>query len=201
MGWQAIETEPRNECAVVPVDQDADNTTAVRGTARQVDLPQRESASTAVSSVRRLAGSTAAERRWKSGRPLARASATAGACILWLAIAASGDNALCSEDSSRRQTAGRAKVDIFAGQSIPTQRSDAARSKAAQASQPALALERKQSPENEEKNRAEALGCALNSSLREELEAVRAAAETAAIEQGQALDQERDRAEGGAVGG
>src|SRR5206468_11296092 len=109
MGWQAIETEPRNECAVVPVDQDADNTTAVRGTARQGDLPQRQSASTAVSSVRRLAGSTG---WWKSGRPLVHTSATAGACILWLAMAASGDKALCGEDSSRRQTAGRATVDI-----------------------------------------------------------------------------------------
>ena len=125
-----------------------------------------------------------------------RASATAGACILWLAIAASADNALCGEDGSRRQTAGRAKVDVFAGQSIPTQRSDAAQNKAAQAPQPALAVERKQPPENEqEKNRAEALGCALNSSLREELEAVRSAAEAAAIEQEKALDQERDRAD------
>jgi hypothetical protein len=109
-------------------------------------------------------------------------------------MAASGDKALCGEDSSRRQTAGRAKVDIFAGQSIPPQRSDAAQNKATQPPQPAL--ERKQPPENEqEKNKAEAPGCALNSSLREELEAMRSAAEAAAIEQGQALDQERDRAD------
>jgi hypothetical protein len=195
MGWQAIETEPRNECAVVPVGQDADNTTAFRGTARHGNLSQRQSASTAVSLIRRLAGSTAAaEERWTSGRPLARASATAGACILWLAMAASGDKALCGEDSSRRQAAGRAKVDIFAGQSFPTQRSDAAQNKVAQALQPALAAEKKQSPQNEqEKNKAEVLGCALNSSLREELEALRSAAEAAAIEQGKALDQERDR--------
>ena len=203
MGWQSIETEPRNECAVIPVDQavipvdqDADNATALRGTAQQEDLSQRQSTSTAVSSVRCLAGSTAAEGRWKSGRPLARASATAGACILWLAMAASGDKALCGEDGSRRQTAGSAKVDVFAGQSIPTQRSDIAQNKAVQAPQPALAAERKQPAENEnEKDRAEALRCAPDSSLREELEAVRSAAEAAAIEQGQALDQERDRAD------
>src|SRR3981189_2680530 len=113
----------------VPVDQYADDATAFRGTARHGKLPQRQSASTTVSLIRlirRLTGSTAAEGRWTSGRPLPRASATAGACILWLAMAASGDKALCGEDSSRRQTAGRAKVDIFAGQSIPPQRSDAA---------------------------------------------------------------------------
>ena len=110
-------------------------------------------------------------------------------------MAASGDKALC-EDSSRRQTAVSAKVDSLPVQSVPTQRPDAAQNKVAQRPQPALAAERKQPPQNEQdKSKAEAPGCALSSSLREELEAVRSAAEAAAIEQGQALDQERDRAD------
>jgi hypothetical protein len=91
---------------------------------------------------------------------------------------------------------GREKSDILADRLIPIQRSDAAQGKAAQAPQSAPAWERKQPLEyGQEWGKAEVLGCALTSSLREELDAVRSAAEAARIEQRQALDQERARAD------
>jgi hypothetical protein len=91
---------------------------------------------------------------------------------------------------------GSEKIGILVAQLTPPERSGAAPDKVAQAPQSALAAKTKQPPDSEqEKNRAEALARALTSSLREELDAVRSAAEAAAIEQRQALDQERDRAE------
>src|SRR5712664_1288428 len=88
------------------------------------------------------------------------------------------------------------KIDILTGRLIPIQQLDAAQGKAAQAPQSAPAWERKQALEyQQEWGRAEALACAPTSSLRGELDAVRSAAEAARIKQGQALDQERDRAD------
>jgi hypothetical protein len=91
---------------------------------------------------------------------------------------------------------GLEKVDILAGQLTPSQRSDGAQGKAAQAPQSAPASERKQALEHEQEwDRAEALARALTSSLREELDAARSAAEAARIKQKQSLDQERGRAD------
>ncbi len=88
------------------------------------------------------------------------------------------------------------KIDILTGRLTPIQQLDAAQGKAAQAPQSAPAWERKQALEyQQEWGRAEALACAPTSSLRGELDAVRSAAEAARIKQGQALDQERDRAD------
>jgi hypothetical protein len=231
MGLQAIAAEPKNGSAVFPVDQDTGDMTTVRGAARLGVLLQRRGESIAVSS-----GSKTAEGLRGLSRPLARASATAAACILWFAIGVLGDKARCGEGSSRVQAfvasakegsalaelnarrdrsllatqiletavfelkpdtaGGSEKIGILVAQLTPTERSDAAPDKVAQAPQSALAAKTKQPPENEqEKSRAEALARALTSSLREELDAVRSAAEAAAIEQRQALDQERDRAE------
>src|SRR6266404_3371246 len=96
---------------------------------------------------------------------------------------------------------GREKVDILADRLTRIQPlDDAAQGKGAQAPQSAAAWERKQPLEyleyGQEWGKAEVLGCALTSSLREELDAVRSAAEAARIKQRQALDQERDRADG-----
>src|SRR3984893_9241826 len=89
---------------------------------------------------------------------------------------------------------GRENIDILADRLISIQRSDAAHGKAAQARQSDPAWERKQPLQfGQEWGKAEVLGCALTSSLRAELDAVRSAAEAARIEQKQALDQERDR--------
>jgi hypothetical protein len=95
---------------------------------------------------------------------------------------------------------GREKIDILADRLIPVQRLEvSAQGKAAQAAQSGPAWERKQPLEyleyGQEWGKAEGLGCALTSSLREELDALRSAAEAARIKQRQALDQERDRAD------
>src|SRR6266404_4014934 len=95
---------------------------------------------------------------------------------------------------------GREKVDILADRLTRIQPlDDAAQGKGAQAPQSAAAWERKQPLEyleyGQEWGKAEVLGCALTSSLREELDAVRSAAEAARIKQRQALEQERGRAE------
>ena len=95
---------------------------------------------------------------------------------------------------------GREKVDILADRLIPIQRLEvSAQGKAAQAPQSGPAWERKQPLEyleyGQEWGKAEVLGCVLSSSLREELDALRSAAEAARIKQRQALDQERDRAD------
>ena len=82
---------------------------------------------------------------------------------------------------------GREKIDILADRPIPIQRSDAAQGKASQAPQSAPALERKQPlgylEYGQEWGKAEVLGCALTSSLREELDALRSWAEAARIKQ------------------
>src|SRR6266481_4667287 len=95
---------------------------------------------------------------------------------------------------------GREKVDILADWLIPVQRLEvSAQGKAAQAPHSGPAWERKQPLEyleyGQEWGKAEVLGCAISSSLREELDAVRSAAEAARIKQRQALDEERDRAD------
>jgi hypothetical protein len=91
---------------------------------------------------------------------------------------------------------GREKIDILADRLTPIQRSDAAQGEAAQAPQSAPAWERKQPLEyGQEWDRAEVLGCAPTSSLQGELDALRSAAEAARMQQRQALDQERDRAD------
>jgi len=95
---------------------------------------------------------------------------------------------------------GGEKVDILADRLTRIQPlGDAAQGKGAQAPQSAAAWERKQPLEyleyGQEWGKAEVLGGALISSLREELDAVRSAAEAARIKQRQALDQERDRAD------
>ena len=95
---------------------------------------------------------------------------------------------------------GGEKVDILADRPTRIQPlDDAAQGKGAQAPQSAAAWERKQPLEyleyGQEWGKAEVLGGALISSLREELDAVRSAAEAARIKQRQALDQERDRAD------
>jgi hypothetical protein len=82
------------------------------------------------------------------------------------------------------------RMDVLPGRLIPAQWSDAAQGNAAKLAQSARAGEQKQ-----ERDRAETSACALTSSLREEFDAVRSAAEAARIEQTQALDQERDRAD------
>src|SRR5260370_11403989 len=91
------------------------------------------------------------------------------------------------------------KIDIIADRLTPIQRSDAVQGEAAQVPQSAPAWERTQPLEyleyGQEWDRAEVLGCALTSSLREELDALRSAAEATRIKQRQALDQERDRAD------
>src|SRR6266480_178598 len=92
----------------------------------------------------------------------------------------------------------REKVDILAGRMPPTQPLDAPQGRAAQAPQSAEAAvwERKQALEHEQEwDRADALARALTSSLREELGAVRSAAEAARIKQKQSLEQERGRAD------
>jgi hypothetical protein len=95
---------------------------------------------------------------------------------------------------------GGEKVDILADRLTRIQPlDDAAQGKGAQAPQSAAAWERKQPLEyleyGQEWGKAEVLGGALTSSLREELDTVRSAAEAARIKQRQALDQERDRAD------
>ena len=95
---------------------------------------------------------------------------------------------------------GGEKVDILADRLTRIQPlGDAAQGKGAQAPQSAAAWERKQPLEyleyGQEWGKADVLGGALISSLREELDAVRSAAEAARIKQRQALDQERDRAD------
>jgi myosin heavy subunit len=91
---------------------------------------------------------------------------------------------------------GGEKVDILADRLTPIQwLDDAAQGKAAQAPQSAPAWERKQALQyGEQWSGAGLLGCTLSSSLGE-LDALRSAAEAARIKQGQALDQERDRAD------
>ena len=95
---------------------------------------------------------------------------------------------------------GGEKVDILADRLTRIQPlGDAAQGKGAQAPQSAAAWARKQPLEyleyGQEWGKADVLGGALISSLREELDAVRSAAEAARIKQRQALDQERDRAD------
>src|SRR5258705_4848991 len=95
---------------------------------------------------------------------------------------------------------GREKVDILADRLIPVQRLEvSAQGKTAQAAQSGPALELRQPLEyleyGQEWGKAEGLGCALTSSLREELDALRSAAEAVRIKQRQGLDQERDRAD------
>lgn len=177
MGLQAIDATPRNGNPVSPRDQDAGEMHTAHWAARQDVSFQGQGASIAFFSNHRPAGSKKVEGPRRAGRTVARASAAVGACILWLAVGAVADEGRCGESSVRA-------------------RADAAQGKAAQARQPALAGERKPAPESEqERDRAEAPARALTSSLREELEAVRSAAETARIEQSHALDQERDRAD------
>ena len=89
---------------------------------------------------------------------------------------------------------GREKVDVLADRLAPIQRlEESVQGEAAQALLSAPAWERKQPlgylEHGQEWGKAE--GCVLNSPLREELDAVRSAAE----KQRQALDQERDRAD------
>ena len=91
---------------------------------------------------------------------------------------------------------GREKSDILADRLKPTQQSDAAQGKAAQAPQSVPAWGRKQALEHEQEwDSAEVLARALTSSLREELDELRSAAEAARIRQKQALEQERGRAD------
>src|SRR5258707_7611485 len=76
---------------------------------------------------------------------------------------------------------GRKKIDIIADRLTPIQRSDAVQGEAAQVPQSAPAWERTQPLEyleyGQEGDRAESLGCALTSSLREEIDALRSPAE------------------------
>jgi hypothetical protein len=235
MGLQAIEATPKNGNPVFLVDQDTDMTTACSAARRGVSV-QREDASIAFSATHWLPGSKTVEGSRGRSRVVARASVTAGVCVLWLFIGAVWDNGLCGESKTRtrafvaptekghkiaqpnamrdesslvsqvvettvveqKQTLERGleKVDILAGQLTPIQRSDGAQGKAAQAPQSAAASERKQALEHgQEWDRAESLARALTSSLREELDAVRSAAEAARIKQKQSLDQERGTAD------
>jgi hypothetical protein len=107
------------------------------------------------------------------------------------------ENTLVQKQNFER---GGEKVDILPDRLTPIQPlENVAQSKGAQALQSAAAWERKQPLEyleyGQEWGKAEVLGCALTSSLREEIDAVRSAAEAARIKQRQALDQERDRAD------
>jgi hypothetical protein len=85
----------------------------------------------------------------------------------------------------------REKIDDLAGRLTLAQRSDVAAGAAAQVPETAPTPERKQSIEDQERERAEALARALTSSLRAELNAVQSAAEAARIKQ----RQEQDRAD------
>lgn len=194
MGLQAIEATPKDGRPVFPVDQDTGDDTTAHWAARQGVSSQSKSA-IAFSPTRRLPGSKTVEGSRGTSRVVARASGAAGVCVLWLFIGAVGDNGFCGESNIRA----RAFVaPTEKGRKIAqpnAQRLDVAQREAAQAPQAAPASEQNQAVEEEQaRGRAEALVRAA-SSLRGELDSVRAAAEATRIKQKQALDQERDRAD------
>jgi hypothetical protein len=128
----------------------------------------------------------------ETSRTVARGYIAAGACVLWLLIGAVGDKGLCGESNTRAGAFG-----------APTEKG---REAAEPASLQDMSLqvpqvaettgELKQAFEQKQPwDRGEALNRALTSSLREELDVVRSAAEVARIKQTQALDRERDRAD------
>jgi hypothetical protein len=181
MGLKAIKTAPeavrRAGYPVFPPDHDADDVNAVDRAARSGILLYV--GSIAFSSIRRKAESRSASNSRGTSSGVARASAAAGACILWLVTGALGDKAQCGEGNIRAQAfvAPTEKEGELAKADArnPTQRPDGAQAKAAQAPQSVL-------PEE-------------TASLREELDAVRSVAEASRIEQRQAIGQEKDRAD------
>lgn len=223
---QAIEAALKGR--VFLLDQDPGGATAAYWALRQ-GVSCRERALIAPPPIHRLRGSgTVEDGSCATSSFLARASISAGVCVLWLLVGAAEDKGLCGESSIRAQalvastekarkviephamrgesllvsqvvetTAVEQKQILERGrEKIDIQQLDVPQGKAAQAPQSAPTRERKLALEHEpEWDRAEALARALTASLREELDAVRSAAEAARIKQKQALDQERDRAD------
>src|ERR1700737_2565247 len=108
MGLQAIEATSKYGNTVFLVDQDSGVTTTAHWAARQGVSFQRESASiafsaTPFSATRWLPGSKTVGGSRGRGRVVARASVTAGVCVLGLFIGAVWDDGLCGESKSRVQ--------------------------------------------------------------------------------------------------
>src|SRR6266568_1421367 len=117
MGLQAIQAALQDGRPVFPVDQDTGDMTAAHwATGHGVSL-QRQGAWIAFSPTHWLPDSKTVESSRARGRTVARASVTAGVCVLWFLIGAAGSNGLCGD---------------LAGRLTPAQPSDAAPGKAAQ---------------------------------------------------------------------
>ena len=219
MGLHAIEAAPKDGNPVFPLDQYTRDTTTVDWVVRHGVALQREGVPIVVSSTNWRPGSKSVEGSRGPGRLVARASVAAGACVLWLFIGAVWDKGLCGESNGRgsafvapAEKANKiAPADAMQDKSSlvsPAVETTVVEQKqmlerggekidnlAAQAPRSAPAWERKQPLQfGQEWGKGEVFGCALTSSLREELDAVRSAAEGARIEQKEALDQERGRA-------
>jgi hypothetical protein len=198
MGFQAIEATSKDGNPVFRVDQDSGDTTTAHRAARQGVSFQREGASIPFSVTHWLLGSKTVGGSRGRSRVVARASVTAGVCVLGLFIGAVLER-------------GREEVDILAGRLTPIQRLDAAQGKAAQSAPAwerkqglgsaaeAARIKQKQALE-QERGRADALAGELTS-LRAELDTARTAGSEAVqageveIKQKQALEQERGRAD------
>ena len=106
MGLQAI--APKDGNPVFLMDQDTGDMTTAHWAARQGVSFQRESASiafsaTPFSATRWLPGSKTVGGSRGRGRVVARASVTAGVCVLGLFIGAVWDDGLCGESKTHAQ--------------------------------------------------------------------------------------------------
>src|SRR6267143_429249 len=103
MGLQAIEATSKYGNPIFLVDQDTGDMTTAHWAARQGVSFQREGASIAFSATHWLLGSKAVGGSRGRSRVVARASVTAGVCVLGLFIGAVWDDGLCGESKTRTQ--------------------------------------------------------------------------------------------------
>jgi len=103
MGLQAIEATSKDGNPAFLVDQDTGEMTTAHWAARQGVSFQREGASIAFSAIHWLLGSKAVGGSRGRSRVVARASVTAGVCVLGLFVGAVWDDGLCGESKTRAQ--------------------------------------------------------------------------------------------------
>src|SRR4051794_35934735 len=101
MGLQAIEAARTNGSAAFPVDQNTRDTATVHCAERQGVSSQTRGAPIAVSSVHRPKGLKTVGHLRGARRLAAHVSTAIAACILWLLVGTLGNEARCSEESSR----------------------------------------------------------------------------------------------------
>jgi hypothetical protein len=169
MALQAIEAAPKDENPVFLVDLDTSEMTTAHWAVRHGVSSQREGAS--IAPTHRRPGSNTFEGSRRSRRVLGSTSAAAGVCVLWFFIIAAADNGLCAESHIRAE-AFVAPIEMEFKIAPPdTMRDESGR-------------------EN-----SDILAGRLTPVPPGELDALRSAAQAVRTKQGQALDQERDRAD------